>query len=91
MARAWRENFAIPVVAVTGSSGKTTVKSLIGAILGVRRNVCVTEGSLNNDIGVPLTLMRLTPSTRVLVARSARTMPARSTISRGWSSRPSAC
>jgi UDP-N-acetylmuramoyl-tripeptide--D-alanyl-D-alanine ligase len=59
MARAWRESFAIPVVAVTGSSGKTTVKELVAAILGVSRAVCVTQGNLNNDIGVPLTLMRL--------------------------------
>ncbi len=60
MARAWRAAFSIPVVAVTGSSGKTTVKELIAAILGVSRSVCVTQGNLNNDIGVPLTLMRLT-------------------------------
>jgi UDP-N-acetylmuramoyl-tripeptide--D-alanyl-D-alanine ligase len=59
MARAWRAAFSIPVVAVTGSSGKTTVKELIAAILGVSRSVCVTQGNLNNDIGVPLTLMRL--------------------------------
>ena len=59
MARAWRENFDIPVVAVTGSAGKTTVKELIGSILRVGRRACVTEGSLNNEIGVPLSLMRL--------------------------------
>ncbi len=59
MARAWRENFAIPVVAVTGSAGKTTVKELIAAILGCDRRVCVTQGNLNNEIGVPLSLMRL--------------------------------
>jgi UDP-N-acetylmuramoyl-tripeptide--D-alanyl-D-alanine ligase len=59
LARAWRDNFAIPVVAVTGSSGKTTVKELTAAILGVGGRVCVTQGNLNNDIGVPLTLMRL--------------------------------
>lgn len=59
MARAWRAAFSIPVVAVTGSSGKTTVKELIAAILSVSRSVCVTQGNLNNDIGVPLTLMRL--------------------------------
>ena len=59
MARAWRASFSVPVVAVTGSSGKTTVKELIAAILGVSRDVCVTQGNLNNDIGVPLTLMRL--------------------------------
>jgi UDP-N-acetylmuramoyl-tripeptide--D-alanyl-D-alanine ligase len=60
MARAWRASFTIPVVGVTGSSGKTTVKELIASILGVSRSVCVTQGNLNNDIGVPLTLMRLT-------------------------------
>jgi len=64
LARAWRASFRIPVVAVTGSSGKTTVKELIAAILSVGaerrgRSVCVTHGNLNNDIGLPLTLMRL--------------------------------
>ena len=59
LARAWRANFAVPVVAVTGSSGKTTVKELVASILSVSRSVCVTQGNLNNDIGVPLTLMRL--------------------------------
>lgn len=67
MARAWRENFALPVVAVTGSAGKTTVKELVAQILGVGRRVCVTEGNLNNDIGVPLTLMRLEASHEALV------------------------
>jgi UDP-N-acetylmuramoyl-tripeptide--D-alanyl-D-alanine ligase len=60
MGRAWRASFSIPVVAVTGSSGKTTVKELIAAILSVSRSVCVTQGNLNNYIGVPLTLMRIT-------------------------------
>ncbi len=58
MAQAWRHNFSVPVIAVTGSSGKTTVKELIASILGCGRQVCVTPGNLNNDIGVPLTLMR---------------------------------
>jgi UDP-N-acetylmuramyl pentapeptide synthase len=53
MARAWRENFGIPVVAVTGSNGKTTVKELIASILSCRYNICVTQGNLNNDLGVP--------------------------------------
>ena len=67
MARAWRENFDIPVIAVTGSAGKTTVKELIGAILRIGRKVCVTEGNLNNDIGVPLCLMRLDASDEAMV------------------------
>lgn len=68
LARTWRANFAIPVVAVTGSSGKTTVKELVASILGVSRSVCVTQGNLNNDIGVPLTLMRLGAEDDALVA-----------------------
>jgi UDP-N-acetylmuramoyl-tripeptide--D-alanyl-D-alanine ligase len=67
MARAWRENFDIPVIAVTGSAGKTTVKELAGAILGTGRKVCITEGNLNNDIGVPLCLMRLDASDEAMV------------------------
>lgn len=67
MANAWRGNFAVPVVAVTGSSGKTTVKELVASILRVRHRVCSTEGNLNNDIGVPLTLMRLAEGDEALV------------------------
>jgi UDP-N-acetylmuramoyl-tripeptide--D-alanyl-D-alanine ligase len=67
LARAWRDNFAIPVVAITGSSGKTTVKELTAAILGVSRTICVTQGNLNNEIGVPLTLMRLGAQHEALV------------------------
>jgi len=67
MARAWRESAPVPVVAVTGSNGKTTVKELIASILRCRRNVCVTQGNFNNDIGVPLTLMALDESHEALV------------------------
>ena len=67
MARGWRENFPIPVVAVTGSNGKTTVKELIAGILGRSHEVCVTRGNLNNDLGVPLTLMELGDHHEILV------------------------
>jgi UDP-N-acetylmuramoyl-tripeptide--D-alanyl-D-alanine ligase len=67
MANAWRGNFSVPVVAVTGSSGKTTVKELVASILRVGHRVCSTEGNLNNDIGVPLTLMRLREDDEALV------------------------
>jgi UDP-N-acetylmuramoyl-tripeptide--D-alanyl-D-alanine ligase len=67
MAHAWRASFVLPAVAVTGSSGKTTVKELIAAILGVNRKICVTQGNLNNDIGVPLTLMRMNEEHDALV------------------------
>jgi UDP-N-acetylmuramoyl-tripeptide--D-alanyl-D-alanine ligase len=58
-AAAWRARHDIPVVAVTGSNGKTTVKEMIAAILAQRGAVLATQGNLNNDIGVPLTLLRL--------------------------------
>ncbi len=67
MARAWRENFPLPVVAVTGSNGKTTVKELIASIVGSAHNICATRGNLNNDLGVPLTLMELSETHEALV------------------------
>ncbi len=67
MARAWKGNFGVPVIAVTGSNGKTTVKELIVSILRCARNVCATRGNLNNDLGVPLTLMDLDAEHDVLV------------------------
>ncbi len=63
----WRERLALPVLAVTGSNGKTTVKQMLGAALGQAGPVLVTEGNLNNDIGVPLTLLRLTSRHRFAV------------------------
>lgn len=58
-ARAWRDRFDIPLVGVTGSNGKTTVKQLIAAILERRGSTHATRGNLNNEIGVPLTLLEL--------------------------------
>jgi UDP-N-acetylmuramoyl-tripeptide--D-alanyl-D-alanine ligase len=59
----WRSRFSLPVLALTGSNGKTTVKEMLRSILtvasGDREAVLATEGNLNNDIGVPLTLLRL--------------------------------
>jgi UDP-N-acetylmuramoyl-tripeptide--D-alanyl-D-alanine ligase len=63
-ARAWRRDFAGTVVGITGSNGKTTVKEMTGAILAQRGACLVTQGNLNNHIGVPLTVARLTPEHR---------------------------
>lgn len=59
LAREWRCQLGIPVVGITGSNGKTTVKEMTAAILGRQFNVLYTRGNLNNDVGVPLTLLRL--------------------------------
>ena len=71
LAAAWRQRFAIPVVAVTGSNGKTTVKEMLAAILraetGSEAAVLCTEGNLNNDIGLPLMLLRLRGAHQIAV------------------------
>ncbi len=59
LAHAWRLRFPLPLVAITGSSGKTTTKELLAAIASRSRNVLKTTGNLNNLIGLPLTLLRL--------------------------------
>jgi len=59
LASAWRSSFSLPLVAVTGSNGKTTVKEMIASILNVSGNPLVTQGNLNNDIGVPKTLFNI--------------------------------
>ena len=59
LASAWRRQFSLPIIAVTGSNGKTTVKEMIASILAVNGEPLVTKGNLNNDIGVPLTLFNI--------------------------------
>jgi len=67
LARFHRARFELPVVAITGSNGKTTTKELTAAVLSVRFRVLKSEGSLNNQWGVPLTLLRLAPEHEALV------------------------
>ena len=60
LAKHWRNKFTLPLVAVTGSNGKTTVKEMIAAILSLsNKNVLATQGNLNNDIGMPMTLLKI--------------------------------
>jgi UDP-N-acetylmuramoyl-tripeptide--D-alanyl-D-alanine ligase len=62
-----RKQFQIPVIAITGSNGKTTTKELITAVLAKRYNVHSTTGNLNNHIGVPLTILRAKKETEIIV------------------------
>jgi UDP-N-acetylmuramoyl-tripeptide--D-alanyl-D-alanine ligase len=64
---AWRRDFDGSVIGITGSNGKTTVKEMTGAILARTGPCLVTQGNLNNHIGVPLTLSRLEPTHRFAV------------------------
>lgn len=59
IAKSWRERFKIPVVAITGSSGKTTTKDLTAAVLSALGKVCKTSANFNNEIGVPMTLLEI--------------------------------
>ena len=61
LARAYRARFAIPVLGVTGSVGKTTAKEMVASVLSQRWNTLKTEKNFNNQLGVPLTLFRLEP------------------------------
>ncbi|MBV0932692.1 UDP-N-acetylmuramoyl-tripeptide--D-alanyl-D-alanine ligase [Marinobacterium weihaiense] len=62
-----RSLFQAPVFAVTGSGGKTTVKEMLAGLLAVKGDVLATTGNLNNEIGAPLTLLRLAPEHRSAV------------------------
>ncbi len=70
LARGWRQRFTLPVIAVTGANGKTTAKEMIAAILAAHHGAdarLATAGNLNNDVGVPLTVLRLRASHRAAV------------------------
>ena len=79
LAKSWRAGFDIPVIAVTGSNGKTTVKEMIACILtadsGDASAQLVTSGNLNNDIGLPLTVLRLRDPHRLAVLEMGASHP----------------
>jgi UDP-N-acetylmuramoyl-tripeptide--D-alanyl-D-alanine ligase len=67
LAKHHRQQFNIPVLAITGSNGKTTTKELIHAVLSTTFKTYTTEGNLNNHIGVPLTLLKIKPDTEMAI------------------------
>ncbi|MDD2684832.1 MAG: UDP-N-acetylmuramoyl-tripeptide--D-alanyl-D-alanine ligase [Gallionella sp.] len=77
LAAYWRAQFDIPLVAITGSNGKTTVKEMLAAILraGNEDSVLATKGNFNNDIGMPLTLLKLRASHRYAVIEMGMNHP----------------
>src|SRR5262249_26613492 len=74
-AAAWRAAFAGPVIGVAGSNGKTTAKEMTAALLAQAGETLAARGNLNNHIGVPLTLLRLTPAHRFAVIETGANHP----------------
>lgn len=75
VARYHRKQHRIPVIALTGTNGKTTTKELVAACLRTKYNVVATEGNLNNHIGVPLTLLRINADTQAAVIEMGASNP----------------
>ena len=71
----WRRRLPVKVAGVTGSNGKTTVKEMIAAIFATQGETLFTQGNLNNDIGVPLTLLKLTEHHRYAVIEMGANHP----------------
>ena len=75
LARAWRRTLDIPFIAITGTNGKTTTKELTAAVLSRRYKVAYTQGNLNNQIGVPLTLLSITRAHEVAIIEMGASHP----------------
>ncbi|MBT2794939.1 UDP-N-acetylmuramoyl-tripeptide--D-alanyl-D-alanine ligase [Paraburkholderia strydomiana] len=83
LARGWRRKFGIPLVAVTGSNGKTTVKEMIASIFAAAVGAdarLATAGNFNNDIGLPLTLFRLNAAHRLAVVELGMNHPGETSL-----------
>lgn len=75
LARAYRLRFKIPVIALTGSAGKTTTKEMIASVLSKKYKVLKNEGTQNNHIGVPLTLFKLKSKHEIVVLECGTNQP----------------
>lgn len=75
LAHRHRKQFRIPVLAITGTNGKTTTKELISGVLETEKEIAYTRGNLNNHIGVPLTLLSLKQTTEIAVVEMGANHP----------------
>ena len=75
LARAWRRSLSIPIIGITGTNGKTTTKELCAAVLGTKYNLFYTQGNLNNQIGVPLSLLNITRAHEMAIIEMGASHP----------------
>ena len=75
LARYHREKLGTPIIGITGTNGKTTTKELISAVLSKKYNIIFTQGNFNNQLGAPLTLLRIKPETELAVVEMGASHP----------------
>ena len=75
LARAWRRYLGLPIIGVTGTNGKTTTKELLATVLSTKYNLHYTQGNLNNQIGVPLTLLQITRAHELAIVEMGASHP----------------
>ena len=75
LAREWRRELGLPIIAITGTNGKTTTKELLATVLSSKYNIHYTQGNLNNQIGVPLTLLSITRAHEMAIVEMGASHP----------------
>lgn len=75
LARAWRRELGLPIIGITGTNGKTTTKELLATVLSTKYNLHYTQGNLNNQIGVPLTLLQIARAHEMAIVEMGASHP----------------
>ena len=75
LAKHHREQLGLPIIGITGTNGKTTTKELISAVLSKKYNIIYTQGNFNNQLGVPLTVLRIKPDAEMAVVEMGASHP----------------
>ena len=75
LARAWRRELGLPILGITGTNGKTTTKELCAAVLSTKYKLYYTQGNLNNQLGVPLTLLSITRAHEMAIVEMGASHP----------------